>query len=253
MGKLFTAVQRTTKVGSAAAALVWVTLSGPVVGAAPPEGDGVAMLAATDAAGPRSPELPNLPAARLPALQVLWFDPTHALTAPATDVLAEEVRRIFRALGVDVAFRVASPDSTYGDGPVPEIPIILLKEDPIVSRRPSHVMGLVMRHQEPIRVVWAFLENVRWTLGQGRDRALPVAGHERELGLALGRVVAHEVIHAIAPEEPHARNGLMSHSMNRTFLLSDKAALDGRCARAFLTGLAARRARVPADVLASVR
>ena len=67
------------------------------------------------------------------------------------------------------------------------------------------------------------------------------------------RVVAHEVIHAIAPDEPHARNGLMRHAMNRTFLLSDKAPLDGRCARAFLAGLAARKPRVPKDVLAAVQ
>ncbi len=168
MGRLFTAAQRTAKIGEAAAALVWVTLFGAVAGAAPPEGDGAARLAATDAdaASARSAELPSLPAPRLPALQLLWFDPTGTFTAAATDVLAAEVRRIFRALGVDVAFRVAAPDATYGDGPVPEIPIILLKDDPIVARRPSHVMGLVVRHQEPSRVVWAFLENVRWTLAR---------------------------------------------------------------------------------------
>jgi hypothetical protein len=114
-------------------------------------------------------------------------------------------------------------------------------------------MGLVVRHQEPNRVVWAFLENVRWTLREGRDGELPAAGLDRDLGLALGRVVAHEVIHAIAPDEPHARNGLMSHAMNRTFLVSEKAPLDGRCGRAFLAALAARKPRVPKDVLASVR
>ena len=244
---------RTAQVGSAAAALVFVTLTGAVAGAAPDEGDGEAMLLATDAASARSSVLPNLPAPRLPALQLLWFDTTHTFSAPATDVLATEVRRIFRALGVDVAFRVAAPDSTYGDGPVPEIPIILLKDDPIALRRPSRVMGLVVRNQEPNRVVWAFLENVRWTLREGRDRELPAAGLDRDLGLALARVVAHEVIHAIAPDEPHSRNGLMSHAMNRTFLLSEKAPLDRRCARAFLTGLAARKPRVPKDVLASVR
>lgn len=252
MGRLFTAAQRTSKIGSATAALVWVTL-GSVAGAAPPEGDGAVMLAATDAASAGAAELPRLPASRLPALQLVWFDTTLTFTAAATDVLAAEVRRIFKALGVDVAFRVAAPDSTYGDGPVPEIPIVLLKEDPIVGRRSSHVMGLVVRRQEPNRVVWAFLENVRWTLREGRDRELPAAGQGRDLGLALGRVVAHEVIHAIAPDEPHARNGLMSHAMNRTFLLSEKPPLDGRCARAFLTGLAARKPRVPTDVLASVR
>jgi hypothetical protein len=108
-----------------------------------------------------------------------------------------------------------------------------------------------VRNQEPNRAVWAFLENVRWTLGQGRD--LPAVDLERTLGLALGRVVAHEVIHSVAPEEPHSRSGLMSHSMNQTLLSSGKAPLDARCARAFLSGLAVRTARVPPAALAAGR
>jgi hypothetical protein len=256
MSRLFTTAVRAARIGSAAA-LLGATLSGAEAEAAPPDSNRPPMDESTDVGAGSPSDLPMLPAARTPALQLVWFDPSRALPTPATDALAEEVRSIFRELGVEVAFRVATPDSTYGDSVIPEIPIILLKDDPIVARRPTRVLGLIVRNQEPNRAVWAFLENVRWTLGLEKDRGLRAAGHELELGLALGRVVAHEVVHAMAPEEPHSQNGLMGHSMNRAFLLGDHAPLEARCGRAFLEGLAARvsrsKAQSPAATLASVR
>jgi hypothetical protein len=100
-------------------------------------------------------------------------------------------------------------------------------------------MGLVMRNQRPTRAVWVFLSSVRWTLGH------PVPGgplnprQEREVALALARVVAHEVVHAIAPDEPHSQGGLLNHSLNRAFLLGPRSRLTGPCARAFLDQLQA--------------
>jgi hypothetical protein len=255
MGKLFTAAMEVAKIGSAVTFL-WVMAG--AAEAAPPDSDRQPTVGGSGEVGdlPRS-DLPTLPVTRPPALQLVWFDPSQTLPASATDALAEEVRSIFRELGVEVGFRVVTADATYGDGAVTEIPIILLKDDPVVARRPTRVLGLVMRHQEPNHAVWAFLENVRWTLGLDEGRALRTAGHELELGLALGRVVAHEVIHAVAPEEPHSKNGLMGHSMNRAFLLGAHAPLEERCGRAFLEGLAARGPRLPAErpasTLASIR
>jgi hypothetical protein len=186
-------------------------------------------------------------------LRLLWFDPTRAVPARATAALGDEVKSIFRGLGVDIDFSEAAPDATYGDGATPEIPVILLRDDPVEERRSKRVMGLIVRNQKPTRAIWAFLEHVRWTLGvSALARSLPVSGlEEHALGLALGRVVAHEVIHAVAPEEPHARNGLMSHSLDRAFLLGKRADLDGRCGRAFLSQLAALGTPAPDDAPAS--
>jgi hypothetical protein len=192
--------------------------------------------------------LPPLPAAVPPALRVLWFDPTLALAPPAIALAAQEVRTIFRDLGVEVAFATAAPEAVYGDGPEPEVPVILLKADPVPSRRKARVMGLVVRHQEPAHAVWAFLDNIRTTLGHDVRPGRPPSDREtREIALALGRVVAHEIIHAIAPEEPHSREGLMSHALDRKFLLGKGAPLDRRCASAFLTRLASRSA-APANI-----
>ena len=97
-----------------------------------------------------------------------------------------------------------------------------------------------MRQQEPNRAIWVFLRSVRWTLGHdpGGRRSASDA-ESRELALALARVVAHEVVHSIAPDEPHSHRGLMSHSLNRSFLLGKGAPLDPQCAAAFLVRLAA--------------
>lgn len=249
MANLIGAARRASVVG----ALAVSGLFAGAVEAAPPEADG----GATDVAGALDSGpptvLPTPDPTRRPTLKLLWFDPTRILPAWVTEVAGEEVRRIFRELGVDVDFADAAPAATYGDGPTPEIPVIFLREDPVKERRASRVMGLVVRNQKPTRAVWAFLEPVRWTLGvSSRARSLPVSRmEERGLGLALGRIVAHEVIHAIAPEEPHARHGLMSHSLDRAFLTGKRADLDGRCGQSFVNELAARERAVPADLPAS--
>jgi hypothetical protein len=124
---------------------------------------------------------------------------------------------------------------------LPEIPVILLADDPLRARADQHVMGLVLREQEPSRAIWVFLRSVRWTLGHDLWRRRPAADAEsREMALALARVVAHEVVHSIAPDEPHSHGGLMRHSLNRSFLLGKGAPLDPQCAAAFLVRLAAQ-------------
>ena len=81
-------------------------------------------------------------------------------------------------------------------------------------------------------------------------RKSAISPRERdELGLALARVVAHEVVHAIVPDEPHAASGLMHHSMDRRFLLGVRAPIDEGCARGLPTdplraALSGRRAAV---------
>jgi hypothetical protein len=187
--------------------------------------------------------LPTLREGPGPRLRVLLFDPTKALSDPTTEAMGLEVRSIFRDLSVDVSFGVAEDGTNFGMGPGLEIPVIVLAQDPDRDRRKKRVLGLVVKEQKPERAIWAFVENVRWTLGEAPRRGLgPIASDESGMGIALGRVIAHEIVHAIAPDEPHARKGLMNHSFDRAFLLGDHAALDERCSRAFLSRLAAQAA-----------
>ncbi|HKC14274.1 MAG TPA: hypothetical protein VKI41_19785 [Vicinamibacteria bacterium] len=173
-----------------------------------------------------------------PALVLVWFDPDGLLPS-AFEPLGREVAATFREIGVEVAWRQGGPGRSCADGPVPELPVILLPADPRRGNEAAHVMGLVIRNQRPTRAVWVFLSSLRWTLGDPAPERPLNSRQEREVALALARVVAHEVVHAIAPDEPHSRGGLMNHSLNRAFLLGPRSALTGPCARAFLDQLQA--------------
>ena len=161
-------------------------------------------------------------------LALVFFDPTSALPQ-GLDGLATEVQAVFRGLGVEASWRVGG---TFGESEMPEVPVILLPRDPLVSRR--GVMGLVIRDQQPLRAVWVFRDAVRDTLGarpEDRGAAGPL------LDRALARVAAHEVVHAVAPDAPHAPKGLMRHALSRQFLTGAKAPIDSRCAASFVARL----------------
>jgi len=167
-------------------------------------------------------------------LDLIWFDPGGSLPA-GYESLAGEVRSIFRGLGVEVSWRVGG---TFGGAATPEVPVILLARDPLWRRRSDRILGLVVPDQEPQRAVWVFQDNVRRALGLRREEKS--AGAVEPLARALGRVVAHEIVHAIAPDTPHAREGLMRHAFDRNFLLGARAPIDASCAAAFVSGLAAQ-------------
>lgn len=248
MGKLFGARRRSGRIAGAWVVTWAMTTALP---AAPPETGEAPTDAVSDIEPAPAPSLPTSPAVRPPALRLLWFDPTGVLPARSLEFAGQEVRNIFRALGVGVEVAPAGPDATYGDGPVLEVPVIVLREDPVRERRMQRVMGLVVRDQRPTRAVWAFLEHIRGALGAPPlTRSLPVSSlEERGVGVALGRVVAHEVIHAIAPEEPHARNGLMNRSLDKAFLVGRRADLDVRCAQAFVSRLRALNTPAPLPIV----
>ena len=66
--------------------------------------------------------------------------------------------------------------------------------------------------------------------------------------LNLGRIVAHELVHAIIPDEPHAERGLMQATLNRAFLSAPHVDINEGCANALMRELEARSAPDPALV-----
>ena len=208
---------------------------------------------------PPAPPAPRMrPAAEPPAgsgprISLLWFDPRGSLPG-GFETVRQEVDRIFREIGVDVRWTLGGFGTVYGGADVPEVPLILLPDDPAPSRDSQHIMGLVVKGQQPSRAVWVFLKSVRWTLGHDLRKARPRTEDEgRELAVAVARVAAHEVVHAIAPDEPHSRGGLMSHSLNRAHLLGRRIPVDAQCAAAFLTRLAALLPPAPEAAAAALR
>ena len=76
-------------------------------------------------------------------------------------------------------------------------------------------------------VVWVYLDGVKAALGLDGSVRRGHASRQasRAIATAVGRVAAHEVIHALAPYQPHAAHGLMRSSLGRTALLGPQRRL----------------------------
>jgi hypothetical protein len=66
---------------------------------------------------------------------------------------------------------------------------------------------------------------------------LPDIQELRRLSRALGRVVAHEMIHAVAPTQRHASGGLMRKGLAYSFLVKDDVELEERLIAALVSGV----------------
>jgi hypothetical protein len=161
-------------------------------------------------------------------VQLVWCDPARILPE-RFDEMAREVSAIFRPLGVDVTWRRANDRPASGD----ELNVILLPADPAVNLHRRATLGRVERTEHT--ALWIFAGRVRQTIGLTRAPIMRATlEDQRDYPRALGRVVAHELVHAIAPLEPHADRGLMQASLNRAVLTGPRLTIDGRCARAFI-------------------
>jgi len=107
------------------------------------------------------------------------------------------------------------------------------------ARLPEHVMGGT-RGGAPSRTTWIYLSNVIWALGldDKGPRRLSLQ-EEAQVARAVGRVVAHEIIHVVAPEVAHHNGGLMSEKLGRAFLVQARAFLAPAEHKAFRAGAAA--------------
>ena len=157
------------------------------------------------------------------AFHLVWFDFGELLPSDEADV-EREVRSIFCRLGVDVGWQIGGSGHILNDDArVPQIPVILRKRSP----RRLEVMGQVPQDSSVRPVVWVYLDGVKAALGLDGSVRRGHASRQasRAIATAVGRVAAHEVIHALAPYQPHAAHGLMRSSLGRTALLGPQRRL----------------------------
>ena len=174
-------------------------------------------------------EVAPVPDGRL-RLRLVWRDVLKKMPFPSEEMTAE-VERILGAWDVVVTWRVGGDEDRYLPG---EIPVIVLDRARVDAPASGHLMGATPRHSA-VRAAWIFSSGVVWALGLGQNPLSP--SQERELARALGRVVAHEIVHVVAPELPHGRRGLMRPSMSRHDLLRPGLTLESHHHRAFVAGL----------------
>ncbi len=171
------------------------------------------------------------------ALDLSLFDGI-GLSPAAQATMISEVATIFEDIGVDVNWldRVANPSIT-GSAPV-EIKIILSVSNPAAWSLKEKTLGVVLvPHWD---TVYIFPRSIARTLGlRDKDDGRPLIGRDLEIAQALGRVIVHEVVHAIAPAHIHAEAGIMRGRQSRRTLIEEQARLDGRCADAFRQGFGA--------------
>ena len=177
-----------------------------------------------------------------PLLRLVWIDPTSAAPFAYAD-MGREVRSILGAAGVDVAW----DKGTSGPFAAGEMAVILLDGEPArVGQRP-HVMGCVAKGDGQ-SVLWVNFTTVARTLGLDPRSRTAWSGRERQqVATALGRVVAHEIVHALAPQLPHARQGLLSATLSRHHLVHQRLLLDPDSAEGFRQGIRLRDRSAAAD------
>jgi len=101
---------------------------------------------------------------------------------------------------------------------------------------PAEAMGIAFHSAGVPDAVWFFDPVIRRALRTSSRKPRPLSSHE--LARAYSRVLAHEVIHAVANDMRHAESGIMAPAQNRRTLLSAAAEVDDASTAAFLAGLA---------------
>jgi hypothetical protein len=155
-------------------------------------------------------EAPCRTRARMQWIDVLDVAPFAFRTA------ADEALRILRERGVCAEVVRASASSVRSKG---EIGIILLRAMP-GSATGRRVLGATKK-QPLANAVWIYFDEVAATLGLGGRPTESWDVRERLLaGRALGRVLAHEIVHVLLPGRPHDLEGLMARSFGPRELMA---------------------------------
>lgn len=156
---------------------------------------------------------PAAPPPPLSTLRLVWMDPAHVMGFGASGA-RDEVVRIFKAMGIATRWRQAKAQDTVVAG---ELEVVLLGRCEPANPR-AVVLGATPTHNEGTPLVWIHVPCVRGALGLGEREPLTLETRDTyRLGVAVGRVIAHEVVHALAPAQPHG-DGLMAHHLTLTDL-----------------------------------
>jgi hypothetical protein len=174
-----------------------------------------------------------------PTLHLAWIDSYKLVSPRGHGVVAEEVGALFRDLGIEVAWSQGLPAKS--PSAAVQLTVILMPCDSTGWGFPKGVLGTVPAGSGPPSRVFLFFPDVVRALGfrppASRTRDLgqsPVSfrpNEEYEIARALGRVIAHEVIHALCPEQSHVRKGLMRARLDLSFLRQSRVSISPRIAR----------------------
>lgn len=143
-----------------------------------------------------------------------WID-VLAVAPFAYRAMADEAAAMLARHGVCAAIVPAAASAVRTRD---EIGVVLLRSMGAAGAG-QRVMGAVRHTANGTASVWVYFDEVASALGLGgRDPAVWTAVERSDFARALGRVTAHEVLHALLPGRPHDPSGLMAASLSRTAL-----------------------------------
>ncbi len=174
-------------------------------------------------------------------LVLVWYD-GQGFISSYFGSMAGEVERTFGDTGIKIAWRNGDEPGAFEPGLVPSVllPVVLVDREPTVWGLGESVMGATMGRPEERQAIYIFVPNVIRTLGLDFHGGIesPKGGHQ--LARALGRILAHEVVHAVAPVHPHRTSGIMGRGLSSRLLLESRVTLDPVCSEVFVSQLGDR-------------
>jgi hypothetical protein len=177
------------------------------------------------------------PSARPADLSLVWVDVMGVARFAFPDASREIVSLLDR-MDVRATVRLGDAHTVSTDS---ELTVIVLPGRPPGAKLDHAVMGATNRSSQGVRAIWVYADGVSATLGLHRRRGVPWVNSQRgEFAIALGRVVVHELVHAVAPRQTHVKGGLMAERMGRSLLLASPLAIDAATSEAFRAGLVGR-------------
>ena len=172
-------------------------------------------------AGPRASQAPPLRAVEI----------DRASLAPLTRAtMRRELDLVLSAVPLTISWRsVPAGGETRTD----ELSLVFLPMPGVGHDRAA--LASTANHG-PVRTTWVYVPTVEATLELDPEKVTTSFDAQRLVGLAIGRVLAHEIVHAIAPGVEHAGTGLMRPRLHSFDLVRGRAALEGDCAERLAAG-----------------
>jgi hypothetical protein len=172
-------------------------------------------------------------------LALLFYDP-YGLLGRSKPSFVSELDRLFAAVGARVTWLDPNPtEETKPPGARPEAfrAILFPQEASRMNLHPG-VMGVTTGSGGADRVVYLFYPAVVRTLQLDDRPEVLRSGVGADLcARAVARVLAHELVHAAAPELPHAETGLLKAHLTRRALMESNLSLDETAATALRAGI----------------
>lgn len=152
------------------------------------------------------------------------------VTPVAFEMMQRELQILLEPSGVRLSWRRAHASAETARD---ELLVVFLDGAARGTLAGSGVLAAA-RSADPAPTIWVYMPTVVESLGPA-GQELDSLGARRALGLALGRVLAHELIHVLAPEIPHG-HGVMAERFRLVALGQTRPELSPLLARALEHG-----------------